>query len=304
VNASPFPANYQVAERDFKYYIFDWDDNILHMPTRIHLERRTPEGRWVPHAVSTAIFSVIRSDTENYRPPDGDWEQAFREFRDFEADAESNFLRDTRLALEPVVRGERTGAPSFRQFRKALIEGRLFAIVTARGHEERSLREGVRHFIDHVLTPEERAHMLRNLRGYLECFEPGHGLETDDEVISNYLDLNHYHAVTSPGFRERLGKAASTESAEEGKQFAIKDFVRHVVGITRRVGATKPISVGFSDDDPGNLAAVENHIRRELAREFPAIKFVVYDTSDPDVPSGRKVVVNGQLSLGLATKGT
>ena len=24
-----------------KYYMFDWDDNILHMPTRIHLERRT-----------------------------------------------------------------------------------------------------------------------------------------------------------------------------------------------------------------------------------------------------------------------
>ena len=31
-------ANLGVAARDFKYYIFDWDDNILHMPTRIHME--------------------------------------------------------------------------------------------------------------------------------------------------------------------------------------------------------------------------------------------------------------------------
>ncbi len=292
-------ANYRVAERDLKYYIFDWDDNILHMPTRIHLERRTPDGKWVPHPVSTSIFAVIRSDTENYRPPGGDWEQAFHEFRDLEADAESTFLRDTRRALEPIIRGERVGAPSFRQFRRALVEGRLFAIVTARGHRARSLRGGVRYFIDHVLTPAERAQMLRNLRGYLECFEPGHGLKADDDVIDNYLDLNRYHPVTSPGFRERLGMTASTENAEEGKQFAIRDFVEHVAAITRRVGAAKPISVGFSDDDPGNLAAVENYIRGELARHFPGIKFVVYDTSDPDVPSGRKVVVSGQLSLGL-----
>ena len=30
--------NEEVASRDFKYYIFDWDDNILHMPTKIKLE--------------------------------------------------------------------------------------------------------------------------------------------------------------------------------------------------------------------------------------------------------------------------
>ena len=54
-------ANLNVAARDLKYYIFDWDDNILHMPTRIHLERRTESGEWVPHAVSTSVYSVIRT---------------------------------------------------------------------------------------------------------------------------------------------------------------------------------------------------------------------------------------------------
>ena len=32
--------NEAIPQRDLKYYIFDWDDNILRMPTYIHLERR------------------------------------------------------------------------------------------------------------------------------------------------------------------------------------------------------------------------------------------------------------------------
>ena len=37
----PIPyINEEVSNRDLKYYIFDWDDNILHMPTRIKMEHR------------------------------------------------------------------------------------------------------------------------------------------------------------------------------------------------------------------------------------------------------------------------
>jgi hypothetical protein len=88
-------------------------------------------------------------------------------------------------------------------------------------------------------------------------------------------------------------------SPEEGKQFAIKDFVEHVVNIAQATGLDRPISVGFSDDDPNNLVAVENYIRDQLARLFPGIKFVVYDTSDPEVEEGRKITVTGQLNLNI-----
>ena len=40
------PVNVDVAKRDFKYYIFDWDDNILHMPTKIRMEHREEDGSW------------------------------------------------------------------------------------------------------------------------------------------------------------------------------------------------------------------------------------------------------------------
>jgi hypothetical protein len=293
-------VNYSVADRDLKYYIFDWDDNILHMPSRIHLERLDETGQWVPHSVSTSVFSVIRGDTDRIRPPEGDWELAFQEFRDIHVDDENVFLKHTREVLDRIVCGEAEGAPSFHIFRQVLVEGRLFAIVTARGHRESVIRKGVEYFIETVLSPEEKADMLRNLRGYIACFDPGSQARSDAEVLDYYLSHNKYHAVMSPTFRGRMGlQPGSSPNTEAGKQFAIRDFVEHVIHIARAHGLDKPISVGFSDDDDGNVAAVERYVRDALAAEFHHVKFVVYYTSDPDVPSGRKVVVRGQLSLDI-----
>jgi hypothetical protein len=302
MTAGKSEANYAVADRDLKYYIFDWDDNILHMPTNIHLERRTEEGIWVPHSVSTAVFSIIRNDHENYREPqDGGWDAAFCDFRDIDVDNENVFLRDTRTAIDRVVSGEQPAGPSFDKFRTTLIEGRLFAIVTARGHSPEIIRKGVEYFIETVLTSDEKETMLRNLRGYMACFEPGYDAESSDkDVLDYYLSYNRYHGVMSPQFRAMMGKSdSSSPNTEEGKQFAIKDFVEHVIKITKKSGLDKPISVGFSDDDEGNVIAVENFVRDAIYKEFPEIKFVVYYTSDPNIPSGRKVVVRGQLGLDL-----
>ncbi|MDF3128889.1 hypothetical protein P0Y35_06755 [Kiritimatiellaeota bacterium B1221] len=297
-------VNREVVNLPFKYYIFDWDNNILHMPTRIHLEKKTQSGSWEPIAVSTSFYALVRNDFENYRPPDGDWENAFREFRDFAHEEESCFLRDTRAALDPVIAGEQKPGPSFRQFRRALIEGRLFAIVTARGHQSETIREGVKYFISHVLTGEEQRTMMANLRGYRAAYEKGEGYLTDEEVMRLYLDLNQYHAVTSPDFRAKMGAdQPGVDIQEEAKQFAIKDFMQHVFRIMRRSGVVKPISVGFSDDDPRNVRAVVDFIEQELHREFPQVKFVVYDTSEPDIPDGRKIVVAGQMDLPFESDG-
>lgn len=295
-------VNLRVAERDFKYYIFDWDDNVLHMPTRIHLERRQADGSWAPHSVSTAAFAVVRNDAANYRAPRGDWENAFVEFQDYADEGESRFLRDTRAALEKVLSGETRPGPSFHTLRETLREGRLFAIVTARGHEPESLKKAVRLFVDLVLTRGEKEEMLSNLRGYRACFDGREAFGSDDEEIGYYLSLNRYHAVTNPDFKRRLRASGESVTTEGAKQFAIRDFVEHVIRILSRTGSDsikRPISVGFSDDDIGNVAAVETYIQEELSRRFPSIKFCVYDTSDPSLQDGRKVVVSGQLDFGF-----
>ena len=296
-------VNYRVAERDFKYYIFDWDDNILHMPTRIHLEKRMPDGTWAPHSVSTAVFAVVRNDKDNYRPPGGVWDNAFSDFQDYANESESRFLRDARDALGKVLSGATKPGPSFDTLRHTLVEGRLFAIVTARGHEPESLKKAVRLFIEMALTPDAKEEMLANLRGYRACFDRLTDFGSDEAELEYYLALNRYHAVTNPSFKKWMsGTAKGSGAAETAKQFAVRDFVEHVIKTVSRTGDgawRNPVSVGFSDDDPGNVSAVEKYVRAELARQFPGVKFCVYDTSDPSLNHGRKLVVSGQLDLGL-----
>ncbi len=297
-------VNDDVATRDFKYYIFDWDDNILRMPTCIYLDKLQPDGTWAPHKVSTSVYSVVRQDTAHYRLANNSRDDAFREFQDSSPPDVNTFLRDTRAAIRKVVSGEEAPCPSFSTFRKTLREGRLFAIVTARGHSAETLRHAVEIFIDEALTADDRETMMSNLRGYRHCYDGISDFGTDAEELDYYLSLNRYHAVTSPDFNSWLEhKLSQKVNPEQRKQFAIGDFVEHVIRIVARSmegkGSWKPISVGFSDDDPGNIALVQKYISDALAKRFPDVTFCVYDTSDASLERGRKVTVAGQLGLGL-----
>ena len=300
-------VNYDVATRDFKFYIFDWDDNILHMPTKIHLEQQAENGDWHPVEVSTSVFALVRTDPR-YRMPPGGRAEAFREFQDVVDDSgDLSFIRDTRAALARVKAGEKPG-PSFETLRKTLREGRIFAIVTARGHEPETLREAVKIFIDEVLTPDERTAMMRSLRGYRWWLDKMTDFGTDEEELDYYLSMCRYHAVTNPGFFEQMKSdvdfggryelASGSERPELAKEFAIRDFVEHVFHVLKRTGGLgRSVSVGFSDDDAGNVRAVSDYIKEELVKRFQGFKFVVYDTSDPTLDRGRKVTVAGQLAL-------
>jgi hypothetical protein len=245
--------------------------------------------------MTTAEFAKIRRDTVNYRPPEGDWDRAFTEFYDSGLRGDQAFLEDTRTALKPIVEGADDGAPSFQRFKDALMEGSLFAIITARAHSAGSIRRGVEYFIDTVFTPDERERMIRNLRRFIKLFGEDGTLLTDNEVLARYLDLNRYRGVTSPEFQDLMGtRITGAESPERAKQFAVKDFVTHVINIIRERGVEASISMGFSDDDPHNVTAIIDFLNDELARAFPGVKFVVYDTSDPDDTQGRKIVVRGK----------
>ena len=120
---------------------------------------------------------------------------------------------------------------------------------------------------------------------------------------------HRYHAVTSPDFDARLVSEAPDLTPEERqkhfnqearKRFAIHDFLEHLVDILERTGMSAlclPISVGFSDDDAHNVAAVQDYITRVLARRFPSVKFCIYDTSDAS--GAHKIEISGQMELPL-----
>ena len=75
--------------------------------------------------------------------------------------------------------------------------------------------------------------------------------------------------------------------------------MEHLFRTLRRTGGVgaHQVAIGFSDDDAGNVNAVADYIRRELASRFACCKFVVYDTGDAALASGRKITVSGQLDL-------
>ena len=301
-------VNEEVSGRDFNYYIFDWDDNILHMPTKIRMEHLEDDGTWRPVEVSTSTFALVRADEAHYRPPsDGGWGAAFQNFQD--EPGRNTFIEDTIAALERVEHGEKPG-PSYTALKKTLREGRLFAIVTARGHSPETIEKAVRIFIRYALSEDERAEMMSNLRGYRQWIDGvGDGeFGTDAEELDYYLGMCRYSAVTYEGFKERMSNdpiyreklAVATTAArpELAKEFAIQDFVEHVFHMLRRAGRLdRSVSIGFSDDDVGNVKTVTRFIKAELSRRYEGIKFVVYDTSDRSLSKGRKVCVSGQLNL-------
>ena len=298
--------NEAIANRDFRYYIFDWDDNILHMPTTVFMERLGENGVWEPIEISTATFAQVRTDTAHYRPPqEGGWDAAFRNFKD--EPRHSHFIEDTVAALERIEHGEKPG-PSYNALKETLREGRLFAIVTARGHAPETIEKAVRVFIKYALSEAERAEMMSNLRGYRRFFDKVEYFGTDAQELDYYLLLCRYAAVANPDFwarmahdpiyKEKLANASRAARTELAKEFAIRDFVEHIFHTLQRTDCLcRSIAIGFSDDDKANVARVSNFIRSELSKRFDGFKFVVYDTSDQTLDKGRKVCVLGQLNL-------
>jgi len=139
------------------YYAFDWDDNILRMPTMIRLEKRVGD-EWIPTDVSTAEFAEVRSDKDNYRFLNQSPDEAFSNFRDTGPSGPGIFLEDTKKAISSS-----RFAPAWNDFIECLSNGSLFAIITARGHESESMRKGVEWIIDNVLTEEQLYQMYNNL---------------------------------------------------------------------------------------------------------------------------------------------
>ena len=243
MKAIPY-VNDEVVTRAEKYYIFDWDDNILHMGTKIRMEHREANGEWKPVMLSTAMFALVRNDTENYRAPsDGGWDAAFKYFGD--APDANYFLCDTIEALERVEHGEKPG-PSYLALKKTLREGRLFAIVTARGHSAKTLEMAVRVFIKYALNDREREEMMSNLRGYRRHFDHVEKFGTDADELDYYLSMCHYSGVMDQRFFERvkhdplyvsrIKENPTARFPELAKEFAIRDFVEHIFHTLKRNG--------------------------------------------------------------------
>ena len=251
-------------------YSFDWDDNVLMMPTRIHLDYRVNGLAWVPVSVSTEQFRSVRYKLgTEFRFLNDNEGEAFKDFKEYDA-----FISDTKEALD-----SRRYGPSFNKFKEALISGSDFSIITARSNPPRAIKDGIKLIIRKSFNYDEQEEMKNNLNGV---------------TIDEYLNLQDYHPVSSKEFANKFGLETSGTNPEEGKKIAFEDFVDRVVDTVSSYQDNdefEGISIGFSDDDISNVEVVEKLIEEKLKQKYPDINFLVYDTSDPDNPKKKRMII-------------
>ena len=240
---------------DMKYYAFDWDDNIVHMPTKIVL--KTEDGDEI--GMSTDDFAEYRQDIGK-KPFDykGDVVVDFADdaFRNFRTEGDKDFLIDAMTAKK---------GPAFNDFKEAINNGSVFSIITARGHNPNTLKEAVYSYIINGFGGIDKDQLIKNLKKY-RTFSDEEDM-SDDDLIRSYLELNKYHPVS-------FGNDESAASPEELKVMAMDEFVGYVKGLAallnKKAFLKKDIGnkfipeqpkIGFSDDDLKNLEKISNHFK-------------------------------------------
>jgi len=262
------------------YYAFDWDDNILKMPTEIIVQ--SEDGEEV--GMTTADFATYRSKIgkENFEYKDQTIisfaNEPFRNFRDT-MDPEI-FKKDVAKALEME-----SFAPAWDDFIECLTNGSVFAIITARGHESEGMRKGVEYIIDN-LDQGQKSKMHDSLLMFLQLFGKSRDMEDNyesaasfskSELVQDYLDLCHFVGVSAPS------RGGSPDNPEAAKEDALRDFISDVNGYAEKIGFVA--KVGFSDDDPGNVSHMTHALSSaDIDHEelWPFIKeFIIKDTNKP-----------------------
>jgi hypothetical protein len=242
---------------DLKYYAFDWDDNIVHMPTKIIV--KDDNGEEV--GMSTDDFAEHRSNIgkENF-----DYKGhtivgfAPQPFRNFKTEGDKNFLIDSMKAKE---------GPAFNDFKEAINNGSIFSIITARGHNPNTLKQAVYNYIINDFHGISKDELVKNLKKYRTF--AGEDEMSDNELIKSYLAMNKYHPVS---FGDEKGAA----NPEEAKVRAMDEFVDYIKGMAAILNkraflkndiANKFIpdipSIGFSDDDPKNVEVMKKHFKNK-----------------------------------------
>lgn len=262
-----------VVNKTIKYYMLDWDDNILIMRTVIHVDNKI-NGEWQPIDVSTVQFREIRQKMVE----DGDWRyrnddanQTYSEFRDTGPRGGNAFYDDALKSIRTNDFG-----PVWDTFLECLIDGSIFMIITARGHEPKSIEKVVKWIIKNKLSQLEKETMYDNLRKYNNLFNINDEKWPNQQLIDNYLNNCDFIGINSKFFAKKHGEY-DPSSPEQGKELGIKDFVKKVNKFGKEI--SRRVSVGFSDDDLSTVEHIYSYMKNELSLRY-SIDFSVFHTAD------------------------
>lgn len=272
-------------KKTLKYYSFDWDDNILSMPTVIHCEKMI-NSTWIKEDVSTSKFALLRQnnfilDNIQYRIVNDDFREAFSEFRDDGIRGDNAFVEDVKQAIN----SNRFSA-GWNDFLECLISGSIFSIITARGHESNSIKKGVEYIIDNFLTKYQQLEMFDHLKRYRYLFgslDEGDKYEkilntkpSENILFIKYLNNCDFIGVSSPS-RTIENVAINPEKAKEE---SLTLFIEKIDNYANSIGYDAKI--GFSDDDEKNIEHIENLFKNIHNEKFPnVLEFTLKNSNNP-----------------------
>ena len=236
-----------------KYYAFDWDDNLMYMPTKIYLKDNN--GKSV--GMSTEDFAEYRTEIGN---EDFEYEGhtivGFDEdpFRDFRVTGDKKFLVDAMKAP--------TG-PAWPDFVEAINNGSIFSIVTARGHTPSVLKQATYNLIKKNMHGLNSNELAKNLLKYRNLADEDK--LTKDQLIKSYLDMCRFYPVS-------FGEGSAT-NPEQAKINAMEEFVDYVKLTSRNLQSKAMMKnkisnyftpfIGFSDDDVRNVESMKKHFDKK-----------------------------------------
>lgn len=239
---------------DMKYYAFDWDDNIMTMPTKIILKDDNDKEV----GMSTEDFAEYRTQIGN-EPFDYEGHKivgfAENPFRYFGVTGDKQFIVDSMIAKP---------GPAWSDFVEAINNGSIFSIITARGHTPKVLRDSVYNLIASNKNGLNSKELIKNLKKYRDLADEEN--MSTKELIDDYLDLCKFYPVS-------YGEGSAT-NPEEGKIKAMKEFIQHIKNVSEHINKKAFLknkvsnnfnlpSIGFSDDDIRNVEKMKSHFEDE-----------------------------------------
>jgi len=263
-----------------KYYIFDWDDNILKMNSILHYLKKV-DNKYIPVNVSTEEFAKIKNSPD-YSVIWKATEKTFNEFRDFGPRGKKAFIEDVKTAIKNKKFG-----PSWHMLLEVLISGKLFAIITTRGHEPDTIKNVIEHIIDTQLSTEDKNKMIQNLKNFANMFNVN---IKDSDLVEEYLNKCYFMGTTSKAFENQFGfTPVGNEQLNKAKKIAIEYFTNYIRKYAKQLN--KKFKVGFSDDDIGYINVVRN-LFIDMENTLNTLgQYYVYDTSDFNLKGGKKIKI-------------
>jgi len=250
---------------DSKYYAFDWDDNLMFMPTKIVVLSENDEEVGMGtedfaehrHQIGVEPFNYKGTTIINYAPDP---------FRYFGVEGDKRFIIDAMTA--PL-------GPSWNDFVECINGGSIFAIITARGHTPSTLKEGVKNLIVANKNGINSKTLIENLKKY-ESLMKKNIREQDETINFEYDNSDLIERYLERCLFEPVSYGAgSAKNPEQGKIDAMRNFISyckkvaneiiHVPGKFKNDVANNEIIpiIGFSDDDPRNIDKMKDFLDKE-----------------------------------------